>query len=84
MAGGIVDVHAARPPAEAFAELYFDTVTHDPEVLRLLRAHAAPERILCGSDHPFDMGQPDPARFALSSGLDATALEANGRRFLGL
>ncbi|MGY0055273.1 amidohydrolase family protein [Streptomyces sp. LZ34] len=73
-----------RPPSDSFTRLYFDTVTHDPEVLRLLLAHAARDRILCGSDYPFDMAQPDPARFAPAGGLDATALEANGRVFLGL
>lgn len=75
---------SSRPPAAAFAELYFDTVTHDPEVLRLLRAHASPDRILCGSDYPFDMAQPDAGRFLLDNGIDAAALEANGRSFLGL
>ncbi|MDH6708369.1 aminocarboxymuconate-semialdehyde decarboxylase [Kitasatospora sp. MAA19] len=75
---------SSRPPAESFTRLYFDTITHDPEVLRLLRAHAAPDRILCGSDYPFDMAQPDPVGFALAGGIDAATLEANGRAFLGI
>lgn len=75
---------STRPPAEPFTKLYFDTVTHDPEVLRLLAAHAARDRILCGSDYPFDMAQPDPVRFLLDNGLDAETLESNGRRFLGI
>ncbi|GGS53954.1 amidohydrolase family protein [Streptomyces cinerochromogenes] len=75
---------STRPPAESFGLLYFDTVTHDPEVLTLLRAHASPDRIVCGSDYPFDMAQPAPAGFPLDHGLDAATLEANGRRFLGL
>ncbi|KUN03367.1 2-hydroxy-3-carboxy-6-oxo-7-methylocta-2,4-dienoate decarboxylase [Streptomyces yokosukanensis] len=75
---------STRPPAESFSLLYFDTITHDPDVLELLRAHASPERIVCGSDYPFDMAQPDPVGFPLGRGIDAGALEANGRRFLGL
>ncbi|MFI0715247.1 amidohydrolase family protein [Streptomyces inhibens] len=75
---------SSRPPAESFARLYFDTVTHDPEVLRLLRSHASPDRILCGSDYPFDMAQPDPAGFLLDNGIDAATLETNGRVFLGM
>ncbi|MGO4753451.1 amidohydrolase family protein, partial [Streptomyces sp. 2MCAF27] len=75
---------STRPPAESFRLLYFDTITHDRQVLRLLRAHASPDRILCGSDYPFDMAQPDPVGFLLDSGMDAAALEANGRRFLGM
>ncbi|MFK4264061.1 amidohydrolase family protein [Streptomyces milbemycinicus] len=80
------DVHrgSTRPPAESFRLLYFDTITHDPQVLRLLRAHASLDRILCGSDYPFDMAQPDPVGFLLDNGMDAAALEANGRRFLGM
>ncbi|MEU6604350.1 amidohydrolase family protein [Streptomyces shenzhenensis] len=80
------DVHrgSTRPPAESFTRLYFDTVTHDREALRLLRAHASADRIVCGSDHPFDMAQPDPVGFPLAHGIDAATLEANGRGFLGL
>ncbi|MEV6227886.1 amidohydrolase family protein [Saccharopolyspora shandongensis] len=80
------DVHrgSSRPPAESFTRLYFDTITHDPEVLKLLRTHASPDRILCGSDYPFDMAQPDPVGFVLDNGIDAGTLEANGRRFLGV
>ncbi|WP_228717918.1 amidohydrolase [Kitasatospora acidiphila] len=61
----------------------FGTAAHDPETLRLLRAHASPDRIVCGSDYPFDMAQPDPVRFPLDNGMDAAVLEANGRAFLG-
>lgn len=75
---------SSRSPGHALTELYFDTVTYDPEVLRLLTAVASADRILCGSDYPFDMAQPSPLRFALDSGLDAETLEANGRAFLGL
>lgn len=74
----------SRPPSESFSLLYFDTVTHDPEVLGLLRARASRDRIVCGSDYPFDMAQPDPARFPPDNGIDAATLEANGRAFLGL
>ncbi|MEV6024872.1 amidohydrolase family protein [Streptomyces sp. NPDC052036] len=80
------DVHrgSTRPPAESFGLLYFDTITHDPEVLRLLRSHASLERIVCGSDYPFEMAQPDPVGFPVEHGIDAAVLEANGRRFLGM
>ncbi|MEW1778578.1 amidohydrolase family protein [Streptomyces sp. NPDC086777] len=75
---------SSRSPAEPFTQLYFDTVTHDPEVLRLLTAHAAPNRILCGSDYPFDMAQPQPVQFLVDHGLSPDALEGNGRAFLGI
>ncbi|MET8412853.1 amidohydrolase family protein [Streptomyces sp. NPDC005195] len=75
---------STHPPAEGFAKLYFDTVTHDPDVLGLLTARASRERILCGSDYPFDMAQPNPVRFLLDNGLDAATLETNARQFLGI
>jgi aminocarboxymuconate-semialdehyde decarboxylase len=78
---------SARPPSDTFRELYVDTVTHDPDALALLTAHAGKDRIVCGSDHPFDMAQADPVGFATGHGADpvrsATALSANARAFLG-
>jgi aminocarboxymuconate-semialdehyde decarboxylase len=75
---------SARPPGEAVRELWFDTVTHDPELLGLLTARVGKEAIVCGSDHPFDMAQPDPVGFATAGGLDAATLTANARAFLGV
>lgn len=76
--------HSTRPPDEVFGELFFDTVTHDPELLRLLTAHASKAGVVCGSDYPFDMAQRDPVRFATTHGPDAGELISNARAFLGL
>jgi aminocarboxymuconate-semialdehyde decarboxylase len=54
-------------PEESIRRFCFDTVTHDPELLRALIEFAGPERVLLGSDHPFDMG--DPAAVATVRGL---------------
>jgi aminocarboxymuconate-semialdehyde decarboxylase len=54
-------------PEESIRRFHFDTVTHDPELLRALIEFAGPERVLLGSDHPFDMG--DPAAVATVRGL---------------
>jgi aminocarboxymuconate-semialdehyde decarboxylase len=47
-----------------------------------------PERVVVGSDYPFDMGEADPAGFLARAGLDAavrTGIEhGNAVRFLGL
>ena len=64
--------------------MYFDTVTHDPDQLQLLGVKPARGRIVCGSDYPFDMAQPDPVEFAVRYGTSAASLAANGREFLGL
>jgi aminocarboxymuconate-semialdehyde decarboxylase len=79
-----VRAHSVKPPAETFASLFFDTVTHDPDTLRLLTTLASPDRVVCGSDYPFDMAEADPVGFAVTSGPDAATLSANGRGFLGL
>ncbi|EKT81459.1 2-hydroxy-3-carboxy-6-oxo-7-methylocta-2, 4-dienoate decarboxylase [Rhodococcus opacus M213] len=71
-------------PDKTFAKLYFDTVTHDPHQLALLRAHAGVDRILCGSDYPFDMAEPDPVLFATAHGPTAPSLTESARSFLGL
>lgn len=80
------DVRSAgtRSPREGFAELWFDTLTHDAATLELLRTHADPARLLCGSDHPFDMGTGHPLDLPHAVGIDDTALEASARRFLSL
>jgi aminocarboxymuconate-semialdehyde decarboxylase len=75
---------SARPPGEVVRELWFDSVTHDAELLGLLAARAGKEAIVCGSDHPFDMAQRDPLGFATAGGLDAATLTANARAFLGV
>ncbi|MCL6671870.1 MULTISPECIES: amidohydrolase family protein [Streptomyces] len=50
----------AHPPSSYLRRLYFDSLVHDPSVLRELIRIAGPDRVLLGSDFPFDMGTEDP------------------------
>ena len=50
----------ARQPSSYLRQLYFDSLVHDPHVLRELLRATGPERVLLGSDFPFDMGTDDP------------------------
>lgn len=75
---------STRPPQEPFAELFFDTVTHDPHQLKLLGELAGPQRVVCGSDYPFDMAEADPARFAVEHGPGREALIRAGMDYLGV
>lgn len=50
----------SRRPSSYLRQLYFDSLVHDPHVLRELLRAAGPERVLLGSDFPFDMGADDP------------------------
>jgi aminocarboxymuconate-semialdehyde decarboxylase len=64
----------------------FDTVTHDPALLRALVDAVGPDRVLLGSDYPFDMADPDPVQTVRRTGLDEdderAVLSANAERLL--
>jgi aminocarboxymuconate-semialdehyde decarboxylase len=48
-----------RPPTDSLARFYFDTIVHSKDVLEFLVGNAGADRVLLGSDYPFDMGMPD-------------------------
>ena len=50
----------AHLPSSYLKRLYFDSLVHDPAVLRELVRAAGADRVLLGSDFPFDMGSADP------------------------
>jgi len=59
----------SREPSSYLRQLYFDSLVHDPHVLRELLRAAGPERVLLGSDFPFDMGTDDPLDALRAAGL---------------
>jgi aminocarboxymuconate-semialdehyde decarboxylase len=66
----------------------FDSVTHDPKLLRALVEIVGADRVLLGSDYPFDMGEPDPVAIVQAAGLGEQAqrnvLAQNAERELRL
>jgi aminocarboxymuconate-semialdehyde decarboxylase len=70
-------------PEASIRRFYFDTVTHDPRVLRDLAEFAGADHLLLGTDRPFDMGDPDPVATVRFAGLDPHALGANAEALLG-
>ncbi|MER6496543.1 MULTISPECIES: amidohydrolase family protein [Streptomyces] len=50
----------AHLPSSYLKRLYFDSLVHDPHVLRELVRVAGADRVLLGSDYAFDMGAEDP------------------------
>jgi aminocarboxymuconate-semialdehyde decarboxylase len=74
-------------PDDSLSRFYFDTVTHDENVLREVVALAGADRVLCGSDYPFDMGVERPAEIVRALGLapdeEQAILGGNARRLLG-
>jgi len=65
----------AEPPSTYLRRLWFDTVVHDERTLRALVEVAGADRVVLGSDFPFDMGLDDPVGFVQGAGLaDADAV----------
>ncbi len=63
--------HAVRPdtsavtqsrPFDMFANFYFDALTHDPRATRHLLQMVGSERVVLGTDSPFDMGEERPVQ----------------------
>jgi aminocarboxymuconate-semialdehyde decarboxylase len=76
----------SESPLASIRRFRFDTVTHDRALLRALIDWAGADRVLLGSDYPFDMADPDPAATVRSLGLppddEAAILGANAERLL--
>ena len=53
-------VNTATPPAELLRRLYYDSIVFDPRPLDYLIELVGADRVVLGSDAPFDMGDPDP------------------------
>jgi aminocarboxymuconate-semialdehyde decarboxylase len=70
----------SRTPAEApsayLRRLYFDTVVHSPDALANLVRQVGADRVMLGSDFPFDMGEDDPVGFVRAAGLGDAARDA--------
>jgi aminocarboxymuconate-semialdehyde decarboxylase len=48
-----------EPPEASFARLHYDSIVHAPRALEFLIDCVGAERVLLGSDYPFDMGNLD-------------------------
>jgi aminocarboxymuconate-semialdehyde decarboxylase len=75
-------------PDDSIRRFYFDTLTHDEELLRALIDYAGPAHVLLGSDYPFDMGDArhvDTVRgLGLAPDVEAAILAGNAERLLGV
>jgi aminocarboxymuconate-semialdehyde decarboxylase len=66
-------------PDESLAALYYDTVVQDPRALRFLADIVGSDRIMMGSDMPFPIGDPAPAKVIEEAGFSASeAKHMNG------
>ena len=77
--------HAVRPevradgaalPSSYLRRFHYDTLVQFPPALAYLVALVGADRVLLGSDHPFWLGDPEPARIVREAGLSAAAQAA--------
>lgn len=85
---GLVGKHLSREPIDYLRRnVYVDTVLNEPASLRFLVDLLGAERILVGTDYPFEMGDLDPVGFVRSAGLSEPDVEAilsgNAARIFG-
>ena len=77
-----------QPPSSYLKRIYFDAIVFTPEQLRALIAAYGADRLMMGTDYPFDMGEYDPIGHLLASELsveDRTAIAGgNARRLFGI
>lgn len=77
---------AATPPSVYFKRMWFDTLTHDALALDFLGRRVGWDRVMLGSDYPFDMASADPVgaveAVELTEADRARVLELNALDFL--
>ena len=75
-------------PEQSLKRFYFDTVTHDVDVLRAVVEYVGVDHVLLGSDYPFDMGVARPAEIVRELGLpgddEARIIGGNANRLLNM
>ncbi|WP_116103858.1 amidohydrolase family protein [Amycolatopsis thermalba] len=77
----------AHQPSSYLRRMWFDALVYTPDTLRALVTAVGPDRVLLGTDYPFDMGITDPLDRLTHACLPAKAAEAirsgNARALLG-
>jgi len=76
--------HFDESPLKTFSRFWFDSNVYDEGVLQFLATKTTPERILAGSDYPFEIRQRDPIQFCCCAmGRTADSFRQSALQFLG-
>ncbi|MDH6545925.1 putative TIM-barrel fold metal-dependent hydrolase [Streptomyces sp. SAI-117] len=59
----------AEPPSSYLRRMWFDALVYTPSALRHLVEEVGADRVVLGTDHPFDMGVDDPLARLDAAGL---------------
>jgi aminocarboxymuconate-semialdehyde decarboxylase len=73
----------AEPPSRYLNRFWFDTITHGDAPLRLLEQVVGADRLVLGTDLPYDMADRHPLARAARAGLEGDALAANALALFG-
>ena len=79
----------SKPPSEYLKKFYFDSVVFTEHQLRYLIETWGPDRIVMGTDYPYDMAEPDPVGHVesvkgLSEDDKALVMGLNAAQLLGI
>lgn len=82
-------VNISKSPAEFVRNIWFDTVVFRPDAIAYLAGVAGADRIVMGTDSPYDMGEKNPVGLVnavpgLSSAAKSDILGGNAARLLGV
>lgn len=80
--------NGATRPGHYLTRFWYDTITYDVGILETLVSKVGAERVLLGSDYPFDIADPDPVATVGALPLDRDAKRAilgeNAAALLGI
>lgn len=67
-----------KKPSSYLEKFYFDTITFDPRMLKNLIDRYGADRVMLGTDYPYDMGENDPRGLI----AEVSKLKAEDRRLI--
>ena len=67
--GGPASERLTNPPTESKRRFFYDSVTHDPALLRSLVDAVGADQVVMGTDYPFEMGDSRPLETIRATGL---------------
>jgi aminocarboxymuconate-semialdehyde decarboxylase len=70
-----INEHGVGRPGPYMKHFYFDSILYEPEALKFLVKTVGGERVLMGTDYPFDMAEEDPVNYIANAGLKESEKE---------